>query len=389
MPEAAAIASIEAGTEPPEPIAFESPVATDIAPERVEASPASEPAMGAAESKTAESKIVGSKSDEEPPPSGPDRIQPADAKAAASSRPSLVPSVVVGAIAGAIAASLIVFVAANVKRRSATDLQAIEARLTALEGAREAQSRELTTSLAEVRRGLEAERTASAQTAASLADAVAKARQGTSQAIDAALAPVQARLKQGEAVDQALKSQMATVAAGQSVNLGAALLSASQALETAFVRGAPIGDELKAVEALQPKSDALDALRAFVKQGAPSPDALRREFQAVRPKLIEGRALPSDASLVDRLAASAGGLVTVRPTGARPGSDPAAIVSRIDAALAAGNFGDALKEAQSLPERTRSASKAFIDHLEARAHAARAIQSLENDALHIITDRQN
>ena len=63
-----------------------------------------------------------------------------------------------------------------------------------------------------------------------------------------------------------------------------------------------------------------------------------------------------NAGFLDRIVAGIGSLVTVQPMGPVEGSDPAAIVSRMRAAVAAGDLAKALQERDGLPAAGKDAS---------------------------------
>ena len=62
-----------------------------------------------------------------------------------------------------------------------------------------------------------------------------------------------------------------------------------------------------------------------------------------------------------------GSLVTVRPTGPIAGNDPAAVVSRMRAAVEAGDFAKALDERDGLPPAGKEASAEWAAAAEQRA----------------------
>jgi len=75
------------------------------------------------------------------------------------------------------------------------------------------------------------------------------------------------------------------------------------------------------------------------------------------------------------------GLVKVRPANPTAGSDPAAIVTRIRGALAAGDLKTALAEWETLPEEARSATSEWAEAAGARMAADDLVARLRSDAL--------
>src|SRR5262249_11417990 len=81
------------------------------------------------------------------------------------------------------------------------------------------------------------------------------------------------------------------------------------------------------------------------------------------------RTAPRDAGFVERLQASAGKLVRVRPTDEVPGDDPAAVVARIEVRAAQADLAGALAELAKLPAPLRVPAQDWIARTHARAAA--------------------
>src|SRR5690606_22818028 len=84
--------------------------------------------------------------------------------------------------------------------------------------------------------------------------------------------------------------------------------------------------------------------------------------------------VPADAGIVDRLAASARSLVSVRPIGAVEGADAPSTAARLEAAVNVGDYAGAVEEYESLPEPARQAGAAFAADLKARLAAERVVE---------------
>ncbi|WP_034491540.1 COG4223 family protein [Afifella pfennigii] len=155
---------------------------------------------------------------------------------------------------------------------------------------------------------------------------------------------------------------------------------AAQALNTALESGRPYRSELDTAAAFGVQIPP--PLEAFAEEGLPSRQALLADFRDLSGRLTEVARKPApDASLVDRLTASARNLVEIRPAEPREGDDIIAITSRIAAALRAGAFAEALSEWQGLPEAARLASAEWASRLEARAAGEELAARLRDESL--------
>ncbi|MCX5514137.1 hypothetical protein C3941_21095 [Kaistia algarum] len=126
----------------------------------------------------------------------------------------------------------------------------------------------------------------------------------------------------------------------------AAQTIALTSLRQAASSGGAFADEIKAYQALGGDASVLAPLASA---GAPSLETLKASFPAVADQIRTVSAKPDpNASVWDRLAASAGSLVSVKPAGPIEGSSPTAILSRIEAAVTKGDLPAALREADGL-----------------------------------------
>jgi hypothetical protein len=131
--------------------------------------------------------------------------------------------------------------------------------------------------------------------------------------------------------------------------------------------GRPFAAELDGVAALGP--DAVTAgLRPYAASGIATREALRADFSKVGDAILAATQ-GSDDSLFGRLVSGARGLVSVKPTAPIAGSDPPAIVSRMDAAVAKGDFATALREREALPAAGKAASADWSMKVAARIAA--------------------
>jgi hypothetical protein len=115
--------------------------------------------------------------------------------------------------------------------------------------------------------------------------------------------------------------------------------------------------DLAMLRALGLDGDDVAALEPLAKDGAPTVATLQASFPAVADAILAAAAAPGDdAGFVDRLLAFGSGLVTVRPTAPIAGDTPAAVVSRMQAAVARGDLQEALGEREKLPPAAQDVS---------------------------------
>ncbi|WEK50958.1 MAG: mitofilin family membrane protein [Candidatus Kaistia colombiensis] len=135
----------------------------------------------------------------------------------------------------------------------------------------------------------------------------------------------------------------------------AARVIAVTALRQAATGPGPFADELAAVAALGTEDTKLAALQPLAGTGAPSKAELAAAFPAVAEQIRAAAArVDPGASLVDRLAASASSLVSVKPSGPMAGPSATAVVSRMEAAVKDGNLAEALREGDTLDAIARA-----------------------------------
>ncbi len=156
---------------------------------------------------------------------------------------------------------------------------------------------------------------------------------------------------------------------------------AAGALAAAIEAGQPFTNELGALRSLGVDAEAIAALEPYAEPGLPTLSEIRAQFETevgavdLAPPITEG------TGPLDRLLQSARGLVEVRPANPTAGADPAAIITRIRAALAAGNLTTALTEWASLPDEIKAETEDWADLLETRIAADALVARLRNEAL--------
>lgn len=165
------------------------------------------------------------------------------------------------------------------------------------------------------------------------------------------LSPLQSRL-------DALTSRLDAVEAHPPADPkteAAARVIAVTGLRQAATGSGPFTDELAAAIALGGDDGKLAALQPLAATGAPSKAELAASFPAVAEQIrIAAAKVDPGASLVDRLAASASSLVSVKPSGPMAGPSATAIVSRMEAAVKDGNLAEALREGEALDAIARA-----------------------------------
>lgn len=135
----------------------------------------------------------------------------------------------------------------------------------------------------------------------------------------------------------------------------AARVIAGTALRQAATGSGPFANELAAVSALGTEETEIAALQPLAATGAPSKADLIAAFPAVADQIrIAAAKVDPGASLIDRLTASAGSLVSVKPSGPMAGPSATAVVSRMEAAVKDGNLAEALREGDGLDAIARA-----------------------------------
>jgi hypothetical protein len=191
-------------------------------------------------------------------------------------------------------------------------------------------------------------------------------------------APDEARVAAVETDLSEARRQAETAAA-----LGPAV--AADALAAAVESGRPFNTELDALVVLGADETAIAALRPYSQSGLATLAALQAGFENAIASLSLTAPIPEGTGTLDRLLQSARGLVEVRPAQPTEGADPAAIVTRIRGALAAGDVATALSEWQALPDPVKTQTAEWADAAEARAAADDLVARLRGEALARLT----
>jgi hypothetical protein len=159
-------------------------------------------------------------------------------------------------------------------------------------------------------------------------------------------------------------------------------------LREAVLSGSPYLIELNAAKAQGANVQALAPLDAFAGGGLPTNAALAHELSAAIPTMLDkAGAKPASGNFFDRLQANAGRLVRISPVDAPPGNDPAAVLARIEVAIAQSDIPSLLSELARLPENVRGPAEAWIKKANERQAAARAARQFADNAARALGSR--
>ncbi|MGI3900032.1 MAG: hypothetical protein ACRYGP_31845 [Janthinobacterium lividum] len=206
------------------------------------------------------------------------------------------------------------------------------------------------------------------------------------------LAPVQAATTALDGKVAKIEGQLAAPKDGQRMTEARAVGSADetratpialvgQAVVRAVADGRPYASDLETLKALGADPAAVVKLAPLAAQGAPTVGALRQRWQDIEGGVLATVKPAEGGNALDRLAASARGLVQVRRVGAVQGDDPSALVSQIDAALAAGDVPGALAAWTKLPTAGQDKSRDWADAARSRGDADGAARDLVSRAI--------
>jgi hypothetical protein len=210
--------------------------------------------------------------------------------------------------------------------------------------------------------------------------------QATAQQSPAAQAAIDGLSKRIETLEQSVKSAQVRVEDKIAQNSGADAAArqalAALVLRDAVSRGAPFAAELNALKNLGADPQAAARLEPFAASGVPAPQVLAQELSALFPSMKAASDTEStrSAGFLDKLEANASKLVRIRKVGDADGSDPAAVLARIEAHLSRSDIAAADKELAALPEKIRSPAEAWRRKVAARQGALDASRKLAADS---------
>jgi hypothetical protein len=158
---------------------------------------------------------------------------------------------------------------------------------------------------------------------------------------------------------------------------------AANALANATLRGEPVGGLLESLGLLGVGQERLVELRESIAAMEPK-EELFRDLENLASDMIaagENGARGDADGLMAQLVENARDLVSVRPSVPIEGDTTPAIVSRIEAAMEAGDLQRAASVWQQLPAPAKAASQAWYDRLEQRIAAERQLKELISELM--------
>lgn len=207
-------------------------------------------------------------------------------------------------------------------------------------------------------------------------EVTAAAGGGGSAASEAAIASLAAQLSEAETGLRTLTDRLAAAEAkvaslgnAQPMAGGEAAVRAIAitALRRAAEGSAPFATEVDVAASLGIAASDIAELRPLAATGVPTTATIAAEFPATADAILSASSAGDpNAGFLDRVVSGLGGLVSIRPAGPIAGSDPAAIVSRMEAAAEAGDLAAALAERDGLPDAGKQASAAWAAQASAR-----------------------
>lgn len=160
---------------------------------------------------------------------------------------------------------------------------------------------------------------------------------------------------------------------------GAPSTTVIAALKQAAAGSEPFATELAKLDDRDITAATRAALAPLAETGVPTQAELVAAFPTVASAIVSGEPT-SDAGdgFFDRLASYGRNLVTVRTTGSQSGGGPAAIVSQMRAAVAAGDLAKALAERKALPAQGHASSQEWAAAVANRLEIERLLGEISD-----------
>jgi hypothetical protein len=197
---------------------------------------------------------------------------------------------------------------------------------------------------------------------------------------------LQAALKAPEAV-AALSSRVGSLEQSQTAAQNRAILGLATAeLQSAVAKGAPFSAALDAVARLKADDPSVTALRPYADKGVPTTAELVRRFKPVDERMRAALA-PAGGGAFGRLLGHAESLVRVTPVGPAAGGSADTALSRMEAAVAAGDLERALTEREALAPDAKRASEDWAQAARARIEAEALVGKLSAEMMSRIQPR--
>jgi hypothetical protein len=239
---------------------------------------------------------------------------------------------------------------------AAADISALSERVTVLE------DRPVFTG------NVEEDTAAAAEAAAEMEAELAAQRE----AAEARAAELEAAAAEAEAEARAAEEEAAAAVARAEAE------AALNALRVDFQTGAPFAEALSTVSEA---AEVPDSLSAVADTGVPTLEALQERFPPLaRDALPVALQQTAGDGMAERLTAFVRGQIGGRAIEPRAGDDPDAVLSRVGAAVEAGDLQAALDEISALPDGAQDVLAPWVADVEARVAAAEGLDAL-SDAL--------
>jgi hypothetical protein len=196
-----------------------------------------------------------------------------------------------------------------------------------------------------------------------------------SQDVSKSLAPVSGKLSALEQELETLaKSDLDRKANTERIILALELGNLKRVIE----RGVPYTSELAEVGRASGGKLDLAVLERYKSQGVPPVAELARDFRGLTHAIIAADTEQPDASIFDRLLASAKSIVRVRRVSHSSGDTGVeAVVARMEAGVKDGNPAAVLEAAKQLSPKAKEPARAWLEKVEARAAVDRAISDID------------
>jgi len=228
-------------------------------------------------------------------------------------------------------------------------------------------SDDIAANAAKARESAEAAEKAVTDLRASVQDVAKSAATGVSPA------QLDALQKRIAALEQSAEAVRADIAKTAATDTAARLALSAAALRNAALSGAPFAAELAQAKLFGAAEKTLAPLEPLAASGVPSQAALAQELSALVPSMLQASGAQAPAGgFLERLQANAGKLVRIRPLGAPPGDDPAALLARVEIAAAHADIAAALNDLGKLSDATRAPAQGWIAKAQARQAALAA-----------------
>ncbi len=216
----------------------------------------------------------------------------------------------------------------------------------------------------------------SAAMAAAVEALEARLNEERSAAAEAVAAAEAAQAAAAAELQAASDAAQAAIAEAQSQAQETAAATQSQAalsrVQIAMAAGGPFADALGDMSIEVP-----DALQAAAETGVPTLEDLQASYPAAaRAALAQANRETADEGVMGGLSAFLQNQLGGRSVVPREGDDPDAVLSRVGAAVEAGDLATALSEIEALPEGAQSVLADWVAQVQTRADADAALAEL-------------